>query len=60
MIQPTVPDDQVKSLFPVLTVVALPSGKGYIRKTPQPWNVSVLGIPSVARRMRKQLNDSWH
>lgn len=36
MIQPTVPDDEVKTLFPLVTVVALPSGKGYIRKTPQP------------------------
>ncbi|KAG5892413.1 hypothetical protein JTB14_003349 [Gonioctena quinquepunctata] len=36
MIQPTVKDDEVKTMFPSLTVVALPSGKGYIRKTPQP------------------------
>ncbi|KAJ8965300.1 hypothetical protein NQ314_004229 [Rhamnusium bicolor] len=36
MVQPSVPDTEVKKLFPSLTVVALPSGKGYIRKTPQP------------------------
>ncbi|XP_023026749.1 peroxiredoxin 6a [Leptinotarsa decemlineata] len=36
MVQPTVSDEDVKTMFPVLTIVALPSGKGYIRKTPQP------------------------
>ncbi|CAH1183698.1 unnamed protein product [Phaedon cochleariae] len=36
MVQPTVSEDEVKTLFPSLTVVALPSGKEYIRKTPQP------------------------
>ncbi|KAJ8960968.1 hypothetical protein NQ318_020271 [Aromia moschata] len=36
MVQPSVPEEEVKNLFPSLTVVALPSGKGYIRKTPQP------------------------
>ncbi|XP_018569307.1 peroxiredoxin-6 [Anoplophora glabripennis] len=36
MVQPSVRDSEVKTLFPSLTVVALPSGKGYIRKTPQP------------------------
>lgn len=36
MIQPTVPDEEVATLFPQITIVALPSGKGYMRKTPQP------------------------
>ncbi|CAH0557684.1 unnamed protein product [Brassicogethes aeneus] len=36
MVQPSVSDKEVKTLFPALTVVTLPSGKGYIRKTPQP------------------------
>ncbi|KAJ8921080.1 hypothetical protein NQ315_015876 [Exocentrus adspersus] len=36
MVQPSVPDSEVKAAFPCLMVVALPSGKGYIRKTPQP------------------------
>nr|CAH7743265.1 unnamed protein product [Callosobruchus chinensis] len=36
MVQPTVSDDEVKTLFPSLTVVVLPSGKNYLRKTPQP------------------------
>ncbi|XP_970660.3 peroxiredoxin-6 [Tribolium castaneum] len=36
MVQPTVSDEEVKTLFPQLTIVALPSGKNYIRRTPQP------------------------
>ncbi|XP_044764102.1 peroxiredoxin-6 [Coccinella septempunctata] len=33
MIQPTVSDDEAKKLFPIMTVVALPSGNKYIRQT---------------------------
>jgi hypothetical protein len=36
MVQPSVSDEEVKTLFPLLTIVALPSGKNYIRKTPHP------------------------
>ncbi|XP_045462791.1 peroxiredoxin-6 [Harmonia axyridis] len=33
MIQPTVSDEEAKKLFPVMTVVALPSGNKYIRQS---------------------------
>jgi len=33
MVQPTVSDEDCKTLFPSITLVALPSGKNYIRKT---------------------------
>ncbi|CAH1960015.1 unnamed protein product [Acanthoscelides obtectus] len=36
MVQPSVSDDEVKTMFPSKTVVALPSGKNYMRKIPQP------------------------
>lgn len=36
MVQPSVPDSEIGTLFPQVTVVALPSGKSYMRKTPQP------------------------
>jgi len=36
MVQPTVAEDQLSSMFPHVTVVALPSGKTYLRQTPQP------------------------
>ncbi|KAK9743535.1 AhpC/TSA family [Popillia japonica] len=36
MVQPTVPQDEVGSMFPLVTEVALPSGKKYLRKTPHP------------------------
>jgi len=37
MVIPSVPDDEAKKLFPKgFTVHAVPSGKGYIRTTPQP------------------------
>lgn len=33
MVQPSVSDEHCKNIFPSVTVVALPSGKNYIRKT---------------------------
>ncbi|XP_019871339.1 peroxiredoxin-6 [Aethina tumida] len=38
MIQPTVSDSEAKTLFPSVTVIALPSRKEYLRKTAQPEN----------------------
>ncbi|KAB0797510.1 hypothetical protein PPYR_08503 [Photinus pyralis] len=36
MVQPTVPDQHIPTLFPYTTVIPLPSGKRYLRQTPQP------------------------
>lgn len=36
MIQPTVQQEELNTLFPQVTMVALPSGKPYLRQTPQP------------------------
>lgn len=36
MVQPTVAQEELGVLFPQVTVVALPSGKQYLRQTPQP------------------------
>ncbi|XP_060527694.1 peroxiredoxin-6 [Cylas formicarius] len=36
MVQPSVSAEELKSSFPSLTIVQLPSGKQYIRKVPQP------------------------
>uniref|UniRef100_A0A9I3K5D9 Peroxiredoxin C-terminal domain-containing protein n=1 Tax=Anopheles maculatus TaxID=74869 RepID=A0A9I3K5D9_9DIPT len=37
MVQPTVPEDQLATLFPTgVSSVALPSGKKYLRKTECP------------------------
>lgn len=36
MVQPTVPEEKIGSIFPLVTEVALPSGKKYLRKTPHP------------------------
>ncbi|CAG9854632.1 unnamed protein product [Phyllotreta striolata] len=36
MVQPTVPEEEMKTLFPFVTVMAMPSGKNYMRKIPQP------------------------
>ncbi|KAF5275573.1 hypothetical protein FQA39_LY06685 [Lamprigera yunnana] len=36
MVQPTVPDEHMVSLFPYASIVPMPSGKRYLRQTPQP------------------------
>lgn len=37
MVLPAIKDDEISGLFPKgVTNIALPSGKGYIRKTPYP------------------------
>ncbi|KAK4880538.1 hypothetical protein RN001_008684 [Aquatica leii] len=36
MVQPSVPEEHMSSLFPYATIVPLPSGKRYLRQTPQP------------------------
>jgi len=36
MVQPSVPQDEVNTLFPQVTVMGVPSGKKYIRITPSP------------------------
>lgn len=36
MIQPTVPEDKVTTMFPLCANVSLPSGRKYLRKTPHP------------------------
>lgn len=36
MVLPSVPEEEAKTLFPAFEQKSVPSGKGYLRFTPQP------------------------